>query len=298
MIRTLVAGAIAIVPLAAAAAGTTAEADLELFLSFFEGEFNNHGQVLDEVRLPASDRHPWHHHTVQRVDVPAFGTRVFLAQINEEGPHGALVRRRLFVIEPDPAHGVIRQRFFALPNEQPADPTDLRWLTPDRVQGYPPGCEIQWKRQIDQFHGHMALGACRVISPRSGNTVRIVADMDLGAGGMWHREEGYREDGTPLFTAPGGVPFKLERTRPFTCAIRRADREGDGVDVQLHDLGGIATISAGAPRIVRLERRDSLELTISGTDGIPLAKATTDRAATRIGIEISQFAVTCARQPR
>jgi hypothetical protein len=245
--------------------------DLRLFLEYFEGEFNNHNQVnfetndfLDE-QVPEEARHPWHHHTIRRVDAPAFGEYVFFSQINEEGPDGAVVRQRVHVLEPDHASGTIRQRFFAIEAGQegvdyPLDPAALAALSPESLRGYPDGCQIVWRRQADQFRGEIAKGDCEVVSRRSGKTLYIYAEMVLSERESWHLEGGTDENFNPIFGAPGNVPYKLRRASYFSCWVAfLKDEENDDWDsfrdVRIHDQGGIAefTTTHAEPREYRLQ---------------------------------------------
>ena len=218
-IATAVIVALAAVVVPAADQGL--EADLEEFLALFEGEFDNRRQVAAEITggdgdtLPETDRHPWHHHTIRRVAAPTLGEHVFVGRINERGPDGPLVRARLYVIGLDRENEAIEQRFFAV--EAAADPgvvVDLEAVD-DTVTGslraYPEGCQVRWRRQGEGFTGEIAIGECRIVSPRSGRPLVIAARMGLDADGLLHLEEGFDENLVPLFSAPGGRPFELRR---------------------------------------------------------------------------------------
>ncbi len=194
--------------------------DLALFLELFEGEFNNAEQAeRDRAALAAGeitepDVHPWHHHTVRRVEAPKLGRLVYFSQINAEGPDGAVVRQRVNVLEPDPGNGVIRQRFFGLEGrEKPATADEVAGMTPDGLRAYPAGCEVVWRRDGIGYRGTIAPGDCRVVSQRSGTPLLIVAELGLTPDGATHLEGGLDEAHEPVFGPPGGKPFELDRVR-------------------------------------------------------------------------------------
>jgi hypothetical protein len=299
--------------------------DLRLFMEYFEGEFNNHNQVnfetndfLDE-QTPEAARHPWHHHTVRRVDAPAFGEYVFFAQINEEGPDGAVIRQRVHVLDPDYASGTIRQRFSAIEAGQegvdyPLEPAALAALSPDALRSYPEGCQIVWRRQVDQFLGTIARGECAVESRRSGNILYIWAEMVLSKNEMWHMEGGTDQEFNPIFGPPGGVPFKLRRVDYFSCWVAfLKDEENDDwdllQDVHIHDQGGIAEFATTheEPRRYRLQlmqtvfpagtRPDVLELFVyeQGKEKA-LSYTWTAPDSERIGINLRWMQAGCAAE--
>jgi hypothetical protein len=216
------------VGLAAAALGAAAPAaaspndDLKLFLSLLEGEFNNAAQAAAESGanggsepLPEAERHPWHHHSIRRIEAPAVGDHVFAARILEEGPQGGLVRARVYVVDADPSRAAVLVRFFGLePAAAPdggLDPDRLAGLVPESLRAYPEGCRVVWQRRGEGFTGEIARGDCRVPSPRSGRAVVIAARMELDPARLRHLEEGFDENLEPLFSAPGGLPFELDR---------------------------------------------------------------------------------------
>lgn len=203
-----------------AAADEAPAVDLERFVTMFAGEFNNAAQVeRDRAALAAgeiaeADVHPWHHHTVQRVGVPALGEIVFFGQINDEGPEGEVVRQRVNVLEPDPESGVVRQRFFGLEGfEAPVTVDEVAAMGPDDLRAYPEGCEVVWRPDGEGFTGTITAGDCRVVSQRSGQTMLIIAELGLTPEGATHMEGGLTEDGKSVFGPPGNTPFKLQRTR-------------------------------------------------------------------------------------
>ena len=299
--------------------------ELRLFLEYFEGEFNNHNQVnfetddsLDE-QVPEEARHPWHHHTIRRVDAPAFGEYVFFAQINEEGPDGPVVRQRVHVVERHCQSGTIRQRFYAIEAGQegvdyPADPTAVAELPRESLRGYPEGCQIVWWRRADRFSGDIAKGYCAVVSRRSGTPLYIAARMELSRDEIWHLEEGFNEDLEPIFGAPGNVPFKLRRVSYYACRVEfLGDPDSDGQrvvhDVRIHDQGGVAEFAAPTPErgpvSVQLSetifpagtRPDALQLSVHEKGaGEELASERTTPGADRIGIDVGWVRAECSAE--
>ena len=308
------------VPFAAASDEATFNNDFQLFQKLFAGDFNNALQVEAEATAGEEATHPWHHYTVRRVNAPQLGESVYYAQINAQGPSGAVVRQRLHVLLPDPEAGVIRQRFFAFSDGTPwvdvhLDPSRLKELELDALRSYPDGCEIIWKREIDQFRGEIPHGSCQVRSPRSGTQLTIVATMVLGADEMWHREAGFSESGAPLFDTPDGKPFRLRRTEPLHCVVRilvdePTDSWAEHDEILLYDEGGVATVAnphdRQLPYSIRLRQRPAgagepdgiLELSVHRGDGDrPIASSWTTTDSVRIGVDLSEARVNCRRNP-
>jgi hypothetical protein len=268
--------------------------DLRLFLEYFEGEFNNYHQVSAETGDPS---HPWHHHTVRRVEAPAFGEHLFYSQINDRGPDGPVVRRKVDVIEADPTTGHILQRFFAVDDDD-FDPADLAGLSPELLRSYPEGCEVVWRRQADLFVGTIAAGDCEVVSRRSGKPMYIVAELVLAGDQMWHSEGGVDESLQPIFGPPGGVPFKLRRVAYSSCRARQLGGDSPVRELHLHDQGGTAelTTAGDEPKayVLQLVSATELELTVRDSEtGTPLAAARTNPEAERIGLQIGSTRIDC-----
>ncbi len=203
-----------------ATADAAAGIDLERFLAMMVGEFNNAAQAerdrdaLAEGGIAEADVHPWHHHTVRRVEAPALGGIVLFGQITEEGPEGAVVRQRVNVFEPDPQSGIVRQRFYGLEGfEAPVTADDVAAMSPDDLRAYPDGCEVVWRPAGEGYRGAISPGDCRVVSQRSGQAMLIIAELGLTAEGTTHMEGGLTEDGKSVFGPPGNTPFDLQRVR-------------------------------------------------------------------------------------
>jgi hypothetical protein len=279
----------------AGAAGSLDD-DLELFLELFEGEFNNFQQISSQTGDPS---HPWHHHTVRRVEAPAFGELVFYSRINDRGPDGPVVRRKVDVIEADATTGTIRQVFFAVDDDD-FDPTKLPGMSPELLRAYPDGCEVVWRRLVDQFVGTMAAGDCEVVSRRSGRPMYIVAELVLAPDAMWHSEGGVDETLQPVFGPPGDVPFKLRRVTHYSCRVTHHDGDEVGPRLSLHDQGGTAELRIGGDQpqtsLLQLVSATELELTVrdSATE-TQLAAAWTEPEAERIGLAIGSTRIDCTR---
>jgi hypothetical protein len=238
--------------------------DLALFLSWFEGRFDNELQVFFEPDLntPENARHDRIHSSFRRVDLPSFGAHVFYIEQFGDGDPGNIYRQRLYTISPDYPANAIR-----LDIRTPVDAEALRGahrnpaliegLTPEATISLHDGCAVYWRRQENQFIGQTRRGACRIQSRRSGRTIIVEDDLVLTEHAIWIQDRATDTRGRYVYGNRAGVAHQLRRVRPFECwiAVLRGARHGDLGEnaaaqdwhfqrgVLLHDQGGVATVS-------------------------------------------------------
>ncbi len=244
--------------IASLAGGTDAadlDQDLDLMMSWFGGEFDNHLQVVEEQEQepPPEQPHEWIHSIFAPVELPAFGDHVFYVEQYTDGDPSHIYRNRLYSFAADPAEDAIVLTIYSFPDPAAVagafdDPARLAGLAPADLRTTP-GCEVFWRRDGDRFLGTMKDGACRIASQRLGTTIVIDDDLVLTPDEIWISDRAVDEDGGWVFGNREGVHHKLLRSRPFGCwAVLDSDDVEEPVVVrglELHDQGGSAALGSG-----------------------------------------------------
>ncbi len=243
-------------PAAAESPRAILEKDLEVFLGWFEGRFDNAEQVYfeREMNVPEELRHERIHSIFAPVDLPEVGAHVMYVEQYSDGDPDAIYRQRLYDFTLDETADAIVLTILTLP-DPPAvagaheDPTLLAGLTRADL-GTTPGCDVFWRRRANQFVGEIPDGACRVTSERLGTELVIDDDLLLTQDEIWIADRAETVAGDYVYGHPEGVPHKLRRVRPVSCWL--AGRTGSGEDgwsfhrdVTLHDQGGRAWVATG-----------------------------------------------------
>jgi hypothetical protein len=294
-------------------------ADLELMMTWFEGEFDNNLQVLEEKEDPPEQPHEWIHSIFKRVDLPAFGDNVYYVEQYGDGDPSKIYRSRLYSFGLDEEEGAIELVIYRFADQGTAagaqeDPSKLEGMTPQNLTTIP-GCEVYWRREEDRFVGSVKEGACRVASRRSGKTLVISDDLVLTPDEIWISDRAEDEDGNWVFGNKAGIHHKLARARRFTCwaALEQEEsEEWQGFrDLELHDQGGRAALEVEgeeeAGYTVLLEQR-----VYKGEEKIPVLKLALEEAgseeskaytwanpdAWRIGMNLRWMQVGCTAEGR
>jgi hypothetical protein len=310
LVACFAAGAVSAQP---GPAGARPDEHLELLARWFEGDFDNNQQVVDEREAKTTDPHERIHSIFARVDLPAFGRHVFYVQQYQAGDPKKLYRQRLYRFSTDEAAGAIRLDILSFPDEAAvADahmhPSKLAGLTPASMRSLP-GCEVYWRREGDAFIGRMTPGACRITSRTTGQPIVISDDLRLTADEIWIGDRAHDASGAIVWGRADGVPHKLERARWLDCwTVQRKDGTTDEFDMvrglAVHDQGHTVPIRhAGMPErysfdLARLRSVQGqvpvLRLAIFEA-GNPqsIAYAWADRDAWRIGINLRYVQVGC-----
>jgi hypothetical protein len=303
--------------------------DMALFLSWFEGRFDNDRQVFFDRDLltPEEARNGRLHSIFRKVDLPAFGQNVFYVEQYTDNDPAKIGRQRIYVFTPDYDEGAVRLTIHVPPNPAALagawrDPSKLAGLTPAQMTVYP-GCDVWWKRQANQFHGYMRANACRIASQRSGRTIVVTDDLVLTENEIWIRDAAVDTRGNYVYGNRAGVHSKLRRVRAFSCwaSVLRGARHGDSGagqddwfftrDVWLHDQGGEAIIrTAETPaREIRLKlrrvewpwgsNRPSLTLYVhEGANERAVSYAWGEYDAERLGLNLRWLQVSCSHTPQ
>ena len=306
---------------AAPAAAGSLEEDLELMMSWFAGEFDNHLQFLEEreAETPPEQPHEWIHSVFHPVDLPAFGEHVFYVEQFTDGDPSKIYRNRLYSFSVNEEMQAIQLDIMSFADADAVvgahlDPSKLADLGPDDVRTIP-GCEVYWTREgDDRFIGSIPDGACRVESRRTGKTIIIDDDLVLTRDEIWIGDRAEDSDGNWVFGNKLGIPHKLKRSNNFSCWAAIKPEGADDWDpairgLVLHNQGGRAALSTSGdePLTYRLELEqrvysgersvDVLKIAIyrEGTEQ-SLAYAWAEPESRSIGMNLRWFQAGCSRQ--
>lgn len=189
--------------------------DMQLMLSWFEGEFDNFQQVYKEKEDKAENIHEHIHSIFKKVSLPTFGEHVFYVLQYMDGDSAKIYRQRIYVFTEDKTEKAIKLNILSFPADSPyyyahVKPEKLNGLTPQQMT-QTDGCEVYWKRTDDKFIGYMKEKACNFISKRSGKKVFITDSLQLTKNEIWIRDEAYDENGGYVFGHKGKIHHKLKR---------------------------------------------------------------------------------------
>ena len=253
--RTTALSALALLVAVTMTSAGTLEEDLELMMSWFAGEFDNHLQVVEEeeAEQPPEQPHEWIHSIFQPIELPEFGDNVYYVEQYIEGDPTNIYRNRIYSFSTNEQEGALQLTIYSFKDADAVvgahkDVSKLEGLTMDDVRSLP-GCEVFWKRKDDHFIGYMPDGACRVPSRSSGKVIVIDDDLKLTPDEIWIGDRATDEDGNYVFGNKAGIPHKLKRSHDFACwAVAKEDVEAEqwsavARGLTLHDQGGWARIT-------------------------------------------------------
>lgn len=238
---------------------TTRDQDLDDLEQVLVGTFDNYEQVYWEETLgvPAALRHRRTTSIYRRVDLPAFGERVYYAHKWWDGDPTVAAYRNLYVIRRDPALDLPRLDLLTIPDPGRLDralddDSVLRTLDPAEMIRMAPECNTVWRREGDGFRVAMA-GDCKLtsVSP-TGEPLAMTVDTRIDAGEFSYLSYGRDAQGRILFGPTDLAPSRERRARWFDGRIVSAAGESR---VRLHDQGGCCTVDAtGGPLSLRLRQ--------------------------------------------
>lgn len=302
--------------------------DLQLFLTQFEGRYDNELQVFfqPDLKTPEAAQVNRIHSIFRKVALPAFGENVFYVEQYGDGDPSKIYRQRIYAFTPDYQEGSIKLVIHAPKNAAALagawkDVSKLTSLAPRDTIVYP-GCEVWWKRQENQFVGYMRANACRVQSRSGRGELIITDDLVLTPDQIWIRDRAVDAQGAHVYGNKAGVHHQLRRITPYSCwvSILRGAKHGDSGegrddwffkrDVWIHDQGGVAVIKTdeNPAREIRLRLRNvewpfgtnrpslTLYAMEPGNDRA-VSYAWGDYGAERLGLNLRWLQASCTKAP-
>ena len=251
--------------LAAPGHGYTAaelEAQLDLLLEWWPGEYDNNEQIVRQsgggLSTPRYTPHFRVHGHYKKVELPNIAEHVIYIEEYKNNDPSELYRIRLMSLAVDADYNGIRATLYA-PGDQQAligshqNLEAIRQSDPDSWRKFSDGCAVFLEYQGGQFTGGMKARACRVATDRSQPDNKDGAfeyEIVVGPDYYWFRDKISRlsDDGVTWELAPGSPDFyQLDRATWFSCTVN-FNLDGDMTaterltTVRLHDQGGVAPV--------------------------------------------------------
>ena len=203
-----------------AAAPRTPEQQLDLFLSWFPGEYDNHEQNWQDNLSQVEQVHERIHHIFYPADAEQVGPHTFFVQQYLDGNPDHVYRQRLYNFSLDRDEGAIRLDIYSFLDEPKyrdahLNPAILETLEKDELVARP-GCEVYWRWEDGHFHGYMKERACSVMSRRTGQPIYITDDLRLTPDEIWIRDEAFDAQGNRVFGNRAGIHHKNRKVQYYS----------------------------------------------------------------------------------
>jgi hypothetical protein len=205
------------------AAPASLEQQLQTFLQWFPGEYDNYEQVYADTENQVEQIHEHIHHIFYPASSPSMGDHVFFVQQYMDGNPQQIYRQRLYRFSIDAEESALRLDIFSFKNEDKyrnafLTPDILTDLTPDELIERP-GCEVYWRfaeKEQNAFHGYMHEKTCSFVSERSGKRIYITDDLRLTRDQIWIRDEAFDENGGRVFGNRAGIHHKNRKVQYYS----------------------------------------------------------------------------------
>jgi len=205
------------------------------FLGWFQGDFDNYAQVVEDRKLGLHPREGGGHEHIhcQLMPVPSAdaqnGDALIFAKYYFDGDPRKIFRQRLYkVFVGEQSHAVEMRiyRFFKEVEER-IEACDYDFsrvnLHDDDLYAWLEGCEIFWRRDDHDypgvrrgahFIGYMKGGGCTVFSTEIGAHIRIRDDLVVTEDDLWVNDRGFDQNGHFVYGNRRGIPYKMKRVHP------------------------------------------------------------------------------------
>ena len=288
-------------------------ADLEHFLGWFAGEYDNNEQVWQQAvdGVAPEDRHERIHHIFLPVAAPAVGAHTHFVKQYMDGDYENVYRQRLYSFSLDDERGAIELAIHSFNDEAryryaDRDPAVIEGIEPGEVRNMP-GCNVYWRFVDGHYLGQMDDGACFYYSANLEQNVYITDTLTLTAEEIRIGDKAFDEHGNRLFGRD--EPHVNRRVRYFDgwAAIRRGSADPDSADpeemllvpgLRLHNEGQVVPLvtesgdeTGFALELARLTYQNTgvavLKLgVLEAETGETVAYSWADPDAARIGINL------------
>lgn len=194
--------------------------DFKRFLSWFEGEYNNHEQVWLQKGLEQEPIYSHVHHVFKSLLIPKLAENSFYVE-QRMVESGVVFRQRLYTMSIDAKEQAIRLDIYKFKDEKAwrglhLRPEQAKQLSRDDLIPMP-GCEVYWRydQAKNHFEGSMVKDQCRVVSSRSNTTMIINDDLILEPSAIMIRDVARNEAGDLLFGHPDQPHYRNVKVRYY-----------------------------------------------------------------------------------
>ena len=231
--------------------------DLEHFLGWFAGEYDNNEQVWQQSEdgVAPENRHEHIHHIFIAAVAPAIGEHTFFIKQYLGRDYEDVYRQRLYNFSVNEDRGAIELAIHSFNDEEKyrnadREPALLADLRPEDLRNVS-GCNVYWRFAGDHYAGEMDDKACFYYSEAMEQNVYITDSLRLTADEIWIGDKAFDEDGNMLFGRE--EPHRNRKVRQFSGwgAVRRGNFDPDAddldemllaPDLRLHNEGQIAPL--------------------------------------------------------
>lgn len=191
--------------------------DLATLLAWMTGDFDNRAQF--EAQPPAAEPR-FLLLGIQRrlVQVPALGTHIVYAQVNDAADPARIRRQRLFAFAPDAGGGIVMTSWSFVDEDAARDILgrlgDLAAMPATAFRpSLPAGCDMRWTATEGTWSGRVDPGTCTISARRDGAPMKLRSTEILDAAGLRNEEAGFTAAGVMAFGLPDGVYYEFRRIR-------------------------------------------------------------------------------------
>jgi len=226
LVTALLSGMQFLIPIATAATPgqeSSLSQDLNQFLSWFPGEYDNYEQHYQDTEDQVGQIHEHIHHIFYPVTAPEIGEHIFFVQQYLNGDPEQIYRQRLYRIDIDNAEAALRLTIFSFADEPKyrsayLQPEILANIERDELIERP-GCEVYWRFKGEEkgyFQGYMEERTCSFVSESTGEQIFVTDDLRLYKSEIWIRDEAFDADDNRIFGNTAGIHHKNRKVEYYS----------------------------------------------------------------------------------
>lgn len=257
-------GAVLMPPALATDSPIELRSTLATLMERLPGRFDNAAQLFFEQQtgVPQAAQHGRVFRGFTRVEVPALGEHLLVAQVRYGGDAGSFDDGEflLWSVSVDAQQRAVRMspRRFRAPQrfrDRALAPAAFRELTAADLQPAEGAgsCDLYWRKYGDDLRGVTLPGRCRARSAALGRELDWSWEYVLTADELWLSYAGYDTAGRIVAGRVDQAHWRLGRARQFECLLGYTPPDGSAPQVnngpQLHDRGGTLTWTTRAPSV-------------------------------------------------
>jgi hypothetical protein len=228
------------------------------------GRFDNAAQLFfdQETKTPPAEQHGRVFRSFLRVDAPAIGANVLVAQVRYGGDAGRFddAEFQVWTLAVDAEHKAVRMapRRFRDPGpyrDRALDAAAFKGLTPADLlpaEGSA-GCDLYWRKYGEDLRAVTAPGECRRRSMSLQKDIDWSWEYILSGTELWVSFAGRDERGRIVAGRADQVHWRLGKAREFECLLGYRPPDGSAPQVNngphIHDRGGVLTWTTRAPAV-------------------------------------------------
>jgi len=234
------------------------------------GRFDNAAQLFfeRETKTPEAEQHGRVFRSFLRIDAPALGSNVLVAQVRYGGDTGRFddAEFQVWTLEVDTDRKAVRMSPRRFRNPAPyqgraLDPATFRGLGPADLLPATgaAGCELYWRKYGQDLRAVTEPAECRRRSTSLKRDLAWSWEMILTESELWVNVAGEDDQGRIVSGRPDQVHWRLGKAREFECLLGYRPPDGGPPQINngphIHDRGGVLewTTKGPSPRTFHYE---------------------------------------------